>query len=129
MNRYCISNDEWPAAAHAKSLLYLIKGETFGFNVPVLPRSSASVSDKKIGTSQLVVYPNPSDQLLSIETREGIDILEVQLIDLQGIIIHSAQPSTQKFQLQTTTIPQGVYLLKVNLSSQTVETVKVQIIH
>jgi hypothetical protein len=129
MNRYCISNDEWPAAAHAKSLLYLIKGETFGFNVPVLPRSSASVSDKKLGTSQLVVYPNPSNQLLSVETSEGIDILELQLIDLQGSIIKSSLPGMQKYQLETSTIPQGTYLLKVNLSNQTVETVKVHIVH
>ena len=126
---HVIANGEYSSAANAKSLLYLIKGETFGFSVPVLPRSNGSVVNEKSATSQLLVYPNPTSQLLSVETSNGIDIVELQLVNMQGSVIMTATPNVQKYQLETSTIPQGVYLLKVSLSNQSFDTIKVQIIH
>ncbi|MBL7830765.1 MAG: T9SS type A sorting domain-containing protein [Saprospiraceae bacterium] len=128
---HAIANDEWPAAAHAKSLLYLIKGETFDFSVPILPRSSErKFAEQQSSDSAFKVYPNPVEHSLNIEsTKSKVLIDEIQLSSLQGQIIKTLRVDAEKTMLDVSNMNAGMYLLKVQLADATTGVRIIQVIH
>lgn len=74
---------------------------------------SAKATPNNNDTSSLVVYPNPTDNLLYVELLNSV-IENVLIYDLQGRVVESAMSIKDGFTLiNVSTIPAGVYLIRV----------------
>jgi hypothetical protein len=131
MNRYCISNDEWPAAAHAKSLLYLIKGETFGFTVPVMPREARNTgNDADLIAEVVKLYPNPANQSINIEVlTSNLRLVKIEILNLQGVSLKAIETNTNIQNLDISAFANGTYILRLELSDGTKVNKSIQIQH
>jgi len=58
------------------------------------------------------VYPNPTNQLLTIQS--SLLINKIELIDLAGQVVISERPNKKVCNLDLNALNQGIYLLKVN---------------
>ena len=121
MNRSCISNDEWPAAAHAKTLLYLIKGETFGFTVPVMPREARNIgNDADLIAEVVKLYPNPANQSINIEVlTSNLRLVKIEILNLQGVSLKAIETNTNIQNLDISAFANGTYILRLELSDGT----------
>jgi hypothetical protein len=131
MNRYCISNDEWPAAAHAKSLLYLIKGETFGFTVPVMPREARNTgNDADLIAEVVKLYPNPANQSINIKALYPYtSIVKIEILNLQGSRLKTIESNTNIENIDVAGLANGSYFLRIELSDGSLVNKSIQIIH
>ncbi len=94
-----------------------------GFNYPVSNQTLTCFSDYSPAFSfildpslGLVIYPNPTnDGLLSVEVKEDLKNVNIQLFDLKGDKIYeSPMPDlTEKRILDFKNIPKGYYVLKI----------------
>lgn len=74
---------------------------------------SAKATPNNNETSSLVVYPNPTDNLLFVELLNS-SIENVLIYDLQGRVVESAMSLKDGFTIvNVSTIPAGVYLIHV----------------
>lgn len=108
-----------------KSKSNLVLGDTlrnqasifFDFNLPIITNIAQTVvweTPSAIIThenreSSFTIFPNPSSDILSIQTDESIEYLEV--IDLQGNIILVARGQFEHLDISTLT--EGVYYLRI----------------
>ena len=125
------TSHEWPAAAHAKSLLYLIKGETFGFNVPVLPREARNLGNSKDVPTDLVrLYPNPANQSINIEVlTSNLRLVKIEILNLQGGSLKAIETNTNIQNLDISAFANGTYILRLELSDGTKVNKSIQIQH
>ena len=128
---HAIATDEWPAAAYAKSLLYLIKGETFGFIPPVLPREASwHESDRNSSASSLVnVFPNPANNEMTVVADDGSILSEIQVYTLQGKSIRRIDCNSNRGLVNTSQLSDGLYIIKVLLERNVSTTKLIQVIH
>lgn len=65
------------------------------------------------------IYPNPVEHNLFVE-KNGIDIQQVELLTLQGQTLNqiSIRYGTDKIQVNTSSLPSGIYLLKLHTDNQ-----------
>ncbi len=131
MNRSCISNDEWPAAAHAKTLLYLIKGETFGFTVPVMPREARNTgNDADLIADVVKLYPNPANQSINIKALYPYtSIVKIEILNLQGSRLKTIESNTNIENIDVAGLANGSYFLRIELSDGSLVNKSIQIIH
>lgn len=67
----------------------------------------------------LNIFPNPADNFIQINTPELNFPAMIQLIDTNGKIVLKMNRKTNKtIQLNTSTLPNGIYILKINQFSQ-----------
>ena len=112
---HAIAADEWPAAAYAKSLLYLIKGETFDFIPPVLPREATwHESNKNTSATSLVnVFPNPANNEMTVVADDGSILSEIQVYTLQGKSIRRIDCNSNRGLVNTSQLSDVDFLNKV----------------
>jgi pectate lyase len=69
---------------------------------------------KNISENDLYYYPNPVEEMLNIqfatELSEGV---EIQLVDFSGKILHSNNTKSNKYIVDMSVCPEGLYILKV----------------
>ena len=65
----------------------------------------------KVLDKHFSIYPNPSNDLLTITGNPGS--YRVDVIDLTGSVIITTEITTDRFQLDVSNLSQGVYLLRV----------------
>ncbi len=85
--------------------------------------------DMAVNDSQLDVlrvYPNPADDLLTVQTNSK-SITQMQLTDLMGKIVWTSSQIEDETKIDTSHLPNGVYLL--NLTGNKVNSSKKIIIH
>ena len=76
-----------------------------------------SVTD--VNTQTLKIAPNPADQFLWIQGLSSHSLVSIQIIDLEGRIMYKDQPYIQSdLKINTATLPNGLYILKVGEFSQ-----------
>ena len=66
---------------------------------------------------QVWVYPNPADEVFNIETDQSV-ITEVHLVNLWGQIVTSLEPRRKHCELNVSSLPQGIYTLKLRVGDQ-----------
>lgn len=93
------------------------------FTVPSL----TGISNISINDVSLRVYPNPSNNSITVESAEEI-INAVELTDMLGRAVYSAAELHFKTNINTTELPAGTYLLKVIINNQ-VTAKRVQVVH
>jgi len=128
---HAIATDEWPAAAYAKSLLYLIKGETFGFIPPVLPREASwHESDKNSSTTSLVnVFPNPANNEMTVVADDGSILSEIEVFSIQGKKLKTIKCNEDRKVISTSSLPEGMYIIRAGIEGGGLSTRLIQIIH
>jgi hypothetical protein len=57
------------------------------------------------------MYPNPSNEFVTVTGNPGS--YRVEVIDLTGRVLITTEMTTDRFQLDVSSLTQGVYLLKV----------------
>lgn len=66
--------------------------------------------------SRLMVYPNPTSDVVNVEIQEEVHVGELDLIDLSGRVLQSisvgAPTKSGKYQLALQSIPAGMYLIR-----------------
>ncbi|HAD15221.1 MAG TPA: hypothetical protein DCF33_22575, partial [Saprospirales bacterium] len=72
---------------------------------------------------QILVYPNPAQDLIRIEAKEAIKHIQIQ--DVNGRILRGHQVQGDFFNLSLTEIPEGIYFLAIHLESGVRATTKV----
>jgi len=74
----------------------------------------------KKGNNSVRIFPNPFTDSLTIEYNPTCMPYDVQIFDLVGhLIISENQISTNQKQLHLTTLPNGIYLLKITIGTKT----------
>ncbi len=128
---HAIAADEWPAAAYAKSLLYLIKGETFDFIPPVLPREASwHESDKNSSASSLVnVFPNPANNEMTVVADDGSILSEIEVFSIQGKKLKTIKCNEDRKVISTSSLPEGMYIIRAGIEGGGLSTRLIQIIH
>lgn len=77
------------------------------------------VSDHNIPAgSQLLLYPNPVENILSI--RSGSEIISLTLYDIYGRELLSVKVGNENCELNLTSFPKGVYIVKVTSPFNTI---------
>lgn len=92
-------------------------------NIQHLAKHQASVGiDELVEETTVLVTPNPSTGKFSIEGLENQSITAIELIDLQGKTRLSLQ--TAQNTVDASTVPDGMYFVKINLANQQSITLK-----
>jgi hypothetical protein len=72
------------------------------------------ISVNEQNTRQLAVYPNPANNIFNIQLPEGVSTANAELRDITGKILISKNCNGRLTQVDTSTLPQGVYVLDVS---------------
>ncbi len=78
------------------------------------------------GQRNIIVQPNPTDNILHITATDG-EIARVEMTDMFGrnVPVRTENNATQQTTVNTSSLPSGVYILRVTLTDGTVRNVKV----
>jgi hypothetical protein len=79
--------------------------------------NSGTASVGKIQDFELSLYPNPVKDIANIETGESIDM--VRIYDLTGRMVKQANPYSNNFRIDVTSLNKGVYMVKLNSGDKT----------
>lgn len=93
----------------------------FDFNYPIVTNTTLSVLQdiqpsgiKTIASNRVAVYPNPFTGRTTIETDNALLQPEISVYDIMGHLIGGAtQVSSTHFELNGSSWPKGVYILKI----------------
>ena len=94
-----------------------------GGNLPLIYVSnlyfynSATASVGKIQDFELSLYPNPVKNIVNITTGESIDM--VRIYDITGRMVKKANPNSNDFIIDITTLDKGLYLVKLDSRDKT----------
>ncbi len=78
-----------------------------------------------IPTTKTLLYPNPTDRIIHIQSNEIIQ--KISLYDILGTELQSLTTNDKTYQLDMQNISQGFYFVKIFTQNQKSETFKVQI--
>lgn len=71
-----------------------------------------SVNDNIL--SQLSIYPNPSSDIITINTPSGVEIISINLYDVLGNVVLN---QTSNNQINISSLATGIYLLNINTTA------------
>lgn len=94
-------------------------GYNFVFNVEGFCRSTLGTND--VDNSDFDFYPNPVKNELNITSKS--DLRNIRVYNLSGQMVLNSKSLTKK--LDTSSLPTGVYLVKVELENGSIETFKI----
>lgn len=80
-------------------------------------------NDTYLQTPNLLVYPNPATDVLTIESKTH-NIATLQVYDMWGKQLQTSEPAANQAQLNIDTLPGGIYLLSVRFEDGWVQTLK-----
>ncbi|MDP2336028.1 MAG: alpha-amylase family glycosyl hydrolase [Bacteroidota bacterium] len=100
------------------SNLLLKAGEFLLYSDQKLPafKDLATKISSNLTNPEIRIFPNPAYDNLSIESNERIQTVEIYSIE--GKLVLQSLPSTKNFNLQLNKIKPGIYILRVETSSQ-----------
>ena len=67
----------------------------------------------EIDSSKIKIFPNPADRFIQVNT-QGNEIQNVQLMDLSGRILLEEKFQQNDFQINTSGLADGIYILKIS---------------
>lgn len=84
--------------------------------------NSTSIADREL--KELVIYPNPASDKLTIANVNGAQIF---IYSIDGRLVHQATATSDTFEVNTTTFNTGLYSVKiVGVSETVIQTVAIQ---
>ncbi|MFN4298770.1 MAG: serine hydrolase [Thermaurantimonas sp.] len=123
----------------SQNLIWLRMGEDPS-NVPVpfllnnliwnyinaLPCTTTHTEEQNSTNRKLDVFPNPADDLLCVKS--DIEISAIELLNLQGQLLISKNPSLNEIFIDLSKISKGTYVLKVYFSDETMQIKKISVV-
>jgi subtilisin family serine protease len=96
---------------------------------PTLTESRMKAESPITGQQNITVHPNPTDDVLHVTVTDG-EIARVEMFDMFGRITmvgtqNLASPPSPEYTVDLSSLPSGLYLLRVTLTDGTVRNVKV----
>lgn len=92
-------------------------GVTFGFansGTRIELGASEKASSKNITNDQMIIYPNPAQDVLNVHVNGGYNIESVEMVDISGKTVHrSLTNATNRHQLNIQNLNDGMYVLRV----------------
>ncbi len=80
--------------------------------IPSVCPNLSGVLKKKVSNNQIVIYPNPTSNMLTLEYKGENRLTNVRLYNASGILIKTYNAvGNNKFQINTTPLPNGIYYL------------------
>lgn len=77
-------------------------------------------NDKVLALTSLNVFPNPSQQVVTVQIPEYTGTVNYRLTDMQGRLIQHASENRSEFQIFRKDIPAGLYILTLRHGNQQV---------
>lgn len=71
--------------------------------------------DTIIENERISIFPNPSEDLITVKSYENI--LSIEVINIQGQVVKSINESSKPATLSIGNLPKGLYFMKVNFKS------------
>ena len=68
--------------------------------------------------NNVLVYPNPVSEKLSIEAKEAIG--KVEIYNVMGTLVYSQKDCESKVEIETSQLPAGTYLIRLTTDNATV---------
>lgn len=103
-----------------------------GFGPDVVPAITVNMFHEVVGLvelpkSDLVAYPNPANQIVNIPLHKIDGNINVEIFDLEGRIVGAQNlvMNTSRLTVDVTTLPTGIYNLKLTYEDGTCDNVKV----
>lgn len=84
------------------------------------PEEEPEVYSEKLSTSQISIYPNPTEGLLKIDLYglESDQTAQLNLYDLSGKLVTSQQAATSFSEIYFMDQPKGMYILKIVIDEE-----------
>lgn len=111
-------------AANARMYMDSIAGYLAPRMNVVFEANNVGIADDLL-RQDLVVFPNPARELMTIRSKSGQAIQSAQLMDLSGRIVRDINPSRGDMQIERGELAAGIYVLQVR-SRTAATTVKVR---
>ena len=69
-----------------------------------------------LSSSDILLFPNPASQLLTLEIPSNYRIGSIEILDMQGRTIHvqAYNSSNGKYQIPVSEISNGIYFISIN---------------
>ena len=119
-------------AAAQESYSYTVTGETDFIESSPSNEANAdwtSLSEEMVGNQHIVVYPNPTNGVLTIETQYAASMTtECAVFNIMGQEVMRQVGTGSQMNLNLSALPEGTYFVKVvsESESKTVKVVKIQ---
>ncbi|OAZ03895.1 ELWxxDGT repeat protein [Flavobacterium succinicans] len=97
--------------------------------------STLSIADKEnyetIKNKEIVVYPNPADKTVNLQSLTSDTILSYQIIDNAGKVVKTSvqEPVNSEINIDTSSLTSGIYFVKVRTTKANVTTLKLLVNH
>ncbi|MFN8143521.1 MAG: GEVED domain-containing protein [Bacteroidia bacterium] len=89
----------------------------------VILSGTTSVQQQNSISEKILVYPNPAQHVLTIESSNNQNIQSVELCDLSGrVLLSDLYPATGRISVDVHAFSKGIYLLRVTCADQSVQT-------
>jgi hypothetical protein len=92
--------------------------ESISKTVAIQSLNSATSTVKKVDEKTIQLYPNPSVDVLNIQTPQTIDHIEIY--NIMGVLIYQTDVNNNSWQYQTTNIPRGQYLIQLKFTDNSI---------
>ena len=78
------------------------------------PDITLGVNDSPSDISQMMIYPNPTNDILNINVSDGLTIYKVEVYNNLGQLVISKKDLTENKILDVSNLRSGIYYLKMN---------------
>jgi hypothetical protein len=96
-------------------------GSTGAFNIYVHKMVPTLSSSSSVPEDQVMVYPNPSEGVFTIEGIDNIDAVRVISLEGKKVEVEFSQDELKRGQIDLSSLPNGVYVLIVESGGNTLE--------
>jgi len=115
-----------PSSGYAISLYRILTGEHISIDysyltVPTKPRSQ---SIKNTTHTKINLYPNPANNMVTIEVEEHLSITSVEVVDFNSKSVMNIQSGNTLQLLDIEHLPRGIYAMSITLSDGSLEVKK-----
>lgn len=74
--------------------------------------------DDLVENKDIKIYPNPVDEYCYVEIGLDFDVADIYVYDMTGKQVHTLKTNNKITKINTAKLPQGVYVVKVNIPTQ-----------
>ncbi len=92
----------------------------FDFNEPIITNIVSTMVVENLGVDEyekdiISIYPNPFNDVIYLNSKNGVEITAIEIIDLQGKVLIKSYNGSDK--IKTDHLSSGIYLLSIKTNS------------